>query len=229
MTLVDREALIESGRPLVRSIAKKVIATLPREVDREDVVRYGELGLVEAANKFDPTRGARFQTFAYYRIRGAIYDGLRQMAWLPRSLYAKLKYEEGANQFLLNASDRQIGADGKPDPAEQITQAVGTLAAIYVTSMDAAEGWEAEGTSRDDDPTFAAELKDTRKALCGALETLDEKERELLRLFYYENLTLTEAGERLGLSKSWASRLHSRALVRLQEALEERGIDAAPV
>ena len=229
MDLVDKDALIESGMPLVRSIAKKVIATLPREVDREDVVRYGELGLVEAAEKFDPMRGVRFVTFAYYRIRGAIYDGLRQMAWLPRSLYAKLKYEQGANEYLLNASDRQIGSDGSPDPAQQVTDAVGTLAAIYVTSIEAATGWEAESESREDDPTFGAEMRDTRKALAGALETLDEKERELLRLFYFENLTLTEAGERLGLSKSWASRLHSRALGRLQQALEERGIDASPV
>ena len=183
---------------------------------------------MQAAESFDPTHGVQFKTFAYYRIKGAIYDGLRQMAWLPRKLYAKLKYEEGANSYMQNVVDRDSGARERPDPATRLTEAVGALAAIYVTSLDAGEVRTDPEDATEDAPERAAELEDTRRVLTQALGELPEREVELLRLFYYENVTLTEAGERLGHTKSWASRLHAQALKHLREKLTARGIDAPP-
>lgn len=227
MHLLDKHELIESTLPFVKSIAKDVIRSLPRQVDREDVIRYGEVGLVQAAEKFDPSYGVQFRTFAYYRIRGAIFDGLRKMAWLPRKLYAKLKYEEAANHYMQNVADREAGTQGRPDPVDQVTEAVGALAAIYVTSLDAGENQSLPEDDTEPAPGDSAELADTRRVLAEVLEDLDETEQELLRMFYYDNLTLTEAGERLGHTKSWASRVHARALVRLRERLRLRGIDSA--
>lgn len=225
MPLLDKHELIESTLPFVRKIAKAIIRSLPSEVDREDVIRYGEVGLVQAAESFDPTYNVQFSTFAYYRIRGAIFDGLRKMAWLPRKLYAKLKYEEAANQYLQNVADREAGSQGRPDPADQVSEAVGALAAIYVTSLDASERQTEDDT--EPAPGASVELEDTRRVLAEALGDLEETERKLLEMFYYENLTLTEAGGRLGHTKSWASRMHARALVRLRERLRARGIDSA--
>jgi RNA polymerase sigma factor for flagellar operon FliA len=228
LPLLDKQDLIESALPFVRAIAKDVVAFLPREVDREDVIRYGEMGLVQAAEGFDPRYGVRFETFAYYRIKGAMYDGLRKMAWLPRKLYAKLKYEEGANGYLQNVADRELGAEGPPDPATQVTEAVGALAAIYVTSLDAGDRQEGPEDSTEAPPERSAELSEARELLRESLAGLPDAERQLLEMFYYENVTLTEAGARLGHTKSWASRMHARALERLREQLEARGLDSAP-
>jgi RNA polymerase sigma factor for flagellar operon FliA len=226
LELLDKHELIESSLPFVKGIAKDILASLPREVDREDVLRYGEMGLVQAAESFDPRRGVQFKTFAYYRIKGAIYDGLRKMSWLPRKLYAKLKYDEGANQVLQGAADAGTASRGPGDDAASVSEAVGALAAIYVTSLDASEARQDPEDETERPPDRSAELRDTREAMTVALEQLPETERLLLRMFYYENLTLTEAGARLGHTKSWASRMHARALERLRKQLRAAGIDS---
>src|SRR5687768_1326045 len=99
-TALDRRALAEQYMPYVRSIAGKIKKTVAKEIEFEDLVEYGMIGLLEAADRYDPSHGANFMTFAYYRIRGAIYDGLRGMGWMSRSEYAKARFEERANEFL---------------------------------------------------------------------------------------------------------------------------------
>src|SRR6185369_6696855 len=105
----ERQRLVEGHLSFVRSIAAKVKEQLPREIEFDDLVAYGTQGLIEAAERYDPAHGTAFSTFSYYRIRGAIYDGLRGMGWLPRGEYARFRFEERSNAYLQNLADRETG------------------------------------------------------------------------------------------------------------------------
>ena len=196
--------------------------TLSAHIDFNDLVRHGEVGLIEAADRFDPKVGVNFKTFAYYRIRGAIYDGLREMGWLSRSQYAKQKFQEAANSFLASAS----AADGAPTPSVQdevsaVTEMVSGLVPIYITSLEAAEALQIED-DRGPTPSEELEMGESRQVIHAAIEELPDQEREIIMMYYFKDLTLQEVSERLGLSKSWASRLHSRAVQHLQRLVAEK-------
>jgi RNA polymerase sigma factor FliA len=220
--LQERNQLIERYLPYVRSIAGKIMKTLSAHIDFNDLVRHGEVGLIEAADRFDPKIGVNFKTFAYYRIRGAIYDGLREMGWLSRSQYAKQKFQEAANNFLASAA----AADSAPQPSVQdevnaVAEMVSGLVPIYITSLEAAEALQIED---DRGPTASEELElgESRRVIHEAIEELPEQEREIIVKYYFQDLTLQEVSERLGLSKSWASRLHSRAIQHLQRLVAKK-------
>jgi len=218
----DRDRLVEQHLSLVQAIAAKLKRTLGRTIDLEDLVAYGQKGLVEAAQRFDPTQGASFTTFAYYRVRGAMLDGLRTMGWYSRSDYARYRAEERANEYLQNQAERdtaakQAGATADaPSALEGIAEILGGVAAIHITSIEAA-------ASVPDDklPPPDADLQrvQDRARVRKAIEKLPEKERALMELYYFGNKNLGEAGAALGLSKSWACRLHARAVDLLRAAL----------
>src|SRR5437867_6469457 len=106
----DRQRLVDANVPFVRSIAAKIKEQLPKEIEFDDLVAYGMQGLLEAAERYDGRHGTSFTTFAYYRVRGAMFDGLRGMGWLPRSEYARMRFEERAASYLQNLADRDEGA-----------------------------------------------------------------------------------------------------------------------
>jgi RNA polymerase sigma factor for flagellar operon FliA len=233
-TQKDRQRLVDANVPFVRSIAAKIKEQLPREIEFDDLVAYGMQGLLEAAERFDGSHGTSFTTFAYYRVRGAMFDGLRGMGWLPRAEYARLRFEERASAYLANLADRDAGAasshhdDPLPaarieDEVRAIAEALGGVAAIFVTTMDARRE-EAESGSATPVPQQQVERSERNYAIRRALDSLPEKERRLLELYYYEDRTLLEAGQALGLSKSWSSRLHARAITLLKLALEKFGV-----
>ena len=223
----ERQRLVEGHLTFVRSIAAKVKEQLPREIEFDDLVAYGTQGLIEAAERYDPAHGTAFTTFSYYRIRGAIYDGLRGMGWLPRGEYARVRFEERSNAFLQNAADRESGTSSGDaesldieDDVRSIAEALGSVAAIFVTALDALPQEPADGAPR---PEELVEEEQQRRVVREALASLPEKERKLLELYYFEDKSLLDAGTELGLSKSWASRLHARAVTLLKEALERSG------
>src|SRR5437867_3458857 len=109
-TAKDRQKLVDANVPFVRSIAAKIKESLPREIEFDDLVAYGMQGLLEAAERYDGRHGTSFTTYAYYRVRGAMFDGLRGMGWLPRAEYAKTRFEERAAAYLQNLADREAGA-----------------------------------------------------------------------------------------------------------------------
>jgi len=230
-TQKDRQRLVDANVPFVRSIAAKIKEQLPREIEFDDLVAYGMQGLLEAAERFDGSHGTSFTTFAYYRVRGAMFDGLRGMGWLPRAEYARLRFEERAGAYLGNLNDRDAGAaaaDPLPPPrledeVRAIADALGGVAAIFVTTMDARRE-EAESGTATPVPQQQVERVERNHAIRRALDSLPEKERRLLELYYYEDRTLLEAGQALGLSKSWSSRLHARAITLLKQALEKIGV-----
>jgi RNA polymerase sigma factor for flagellar operon FliA len=219
-----KKALVEQHLSLVQAIARKVKKTLGRSIELDDLVAYGSKGLVEAAERFDARPGVAFSTFAYYRIRGAMFDGLRTMGWYSRADYARYRAEERANEYLQSHADRE-GAEGKPtgaaDSAETlaaVAQLLSGVATVHITSIEAAEHVA--------DQTFAApdagiDPGRLGKRLREAITTLPEKERRLMEMYYFEEKTLEDAGGALGLSKSWACRLHARAVDLLRAAMSD--------
>lgn len=217
--LADTEFVREHA-PLVRKVAGRVRAQLDLSADLEDLEAYGFRGLLEARDRFDPTRGVVFSAFAYYRVRGAILDGVRQMAYLPRKAYAQRKAAEALDRSaedaaFARAADQELRAD-LAATLEAIDDIIAKTSAAFVIS---ALGQDPEGASapRADEQLATAE---DQVRVRGALEGLPERERALIEGHYLHDRTLEELGESMGISKSWASRLHSRALSLLRDALE---------
>lgn len=213
--------LIETHRGYSRALAVEVLRTLPQQVLREDLEAAAELGLVEAAQAFDGSRGVLFKTFAYYRIRGAIYDALRKMTWFSKSLYDKYKFEMAANEYLGDYASGAMQTDSTK-PGQAAAMVVDTIASCYLLSIDAEGIDHADHTAPC--PEQSAVEADTCSHLHAALALLPEKNRTVLRAYYFENLSLEEIGEQLGLSKSWVCRVHARSLDLLRETMESMGV-----
>jgi len=211
--------LIADGRALVRSIAIRIYRNLPVRVDLEDLIAYGELGLAEAARDFEPELGNQFSTFAYYRIRGAIYDGLAKMTWTSRARYRRMRYESMAGDVL--ESEREMD-DGNPKNAEESGQWFGRVAERLAMVFLACDG-EGDGSFANSvvDPSEGVSARmihrEAGDKLRTMVENLPESDKRLINYVYFEGLSLQEAGIRLGFSKSWASRLHAKILERLAD------------
>src|SRR5262249_44273964 len=172
-------------------------------------------GLVEAADRYDSTYGVAFSTFAYHRIAGAVYDGLRRMGQLPRSLYAKMR----ASELVGNAVDRRAGAAGAPASARanlgevlRVVQGVATATVRAHAAAGAAGELAAPAADEIGDPLL-------RERMRAAIADLPERERHFIEKHYFEDKSLVDAGAELGVSKSWASRLHARAIELLRKKL----------
>ena len=230
MAASDKDDLVKKHLALVEAIARKVKRTLGGAMDVDDLVGYGHKGLVEAAERFDGRAGVAFSTFAYYRIRGAMYDGIRAMGWYSRADYARYRAEERSNEFLQNQADRDGAAraqapdaagGAKADPASALAsvgEMLSSVATIHITSLEAA--------ATVADQTFAAPdaALDTgrlSKRVREAMKTLPAKERQLMEMYYFGDKNLEQAGAQLGLSKSWACRLHARAVDLLRQAMSD--------
>jgi RNA polymerase sigma factor for flagellar operon FliA len=205
-----RDELIVQYMPYAASIAGRVCQTLSSAVDYEDVLCNARLGLLEAAKRFDEAENVDFRTFAYYRIKGAIYDGLRRSGWLPRTLYAKLKFEEAANEYLQHKSDTAVkSVDFNAE--DEATETVNSLASIYIISLEASDDFDVPDENGVD-LEQKSEFAEVRHYMREAIGSLPEKEKQLVKMYYFQNKTLEEIGEKMNLSKSWTSRLHARAL-----------------
>lgn len=224
-----RDALIEQYLPYATSIANKVAQTLSNDADIEEIICNARLGLLEAAKRFDPKYNVDFKTFAYYRIKGAIYDGLRKTGWIPRSLYAKIKFEQASNEYLQTMSERSLGTR-KMSPDEEMSEiyeTVNSLASIYIISIDASEETIDIEDKKANDIERKAEFHKIKEFMRQGIEELPEKERKLIKMYYFQNKTLEEAGEKLKLSKSWTSRLHARALEMLFKKISHMQMKAS--
>lgn len=220
---LDKKALIEQYTPFVRGIAAKIKKSLAKNIEFEDLVSYGMAGLLEAADRYDPKFGANFMTFSYYRIRGAIYDGLRGMGWVNRSEYQKIRFEERATAYLENLASREvIGGESKSveDNIEELASQVSQLVTIYVTSLEAMEDLQVEDKEKSPLDEKFADVQ-MKKHVKAAIEKLPEADREIIQLYYFKELSLQEVGNNLGLSKSWTSRRHAQAVEKLSRILQE--------
>jgi RNA polymerase sigma factor for flagellar operon FliA len=224
MAASETKALVEKHLSLVQAIARKVKKTVGASIDLDDLVGYGSKGLVEAADRFDGRHGVAFSTFAYYRIRGAMYDGLRTMGWYSRADHARYRAEERANEYLRSQAERQgagraQGAEAPPDPGgalAAVAEILSGLATVHITSLEAASGVADESLPP---PDTAVDTHRVSRRVRDAVVNLPPKERKLMELYYFADKNLEEAGAELGLSKSWACRLHARAVDLLRDAL----------
>jgi RNA polymerase sigma factor for flagellar operon FliA len=181
----------------------------------QDLVAFGYQGLLEARQRFDAARGVQFKSFAYYRVRGAVVDGVRSMAYLPRRAYARLKAAEAVDlegEQITDAAGNAAPAQDAESALRVLDGVLGRVAAAYATAASAED-------APQDDPEESLLARERRDAVQAALATLPEQEAFLLRGHYIEGRNFDELAAELGLSKSWASRIHTRALGRLREAL----------
>lgn len=220
-TAHNQRQLIEQYSEYVVRIAKQVKRTLSPNIETDDLISYGMTGLIEAAERFDPSLGANFSTFSYYRIRGAIYDGLRVMGSLSRTEYRRQRFEEKASSYMDGDSSRAfISTKPKASPEEElenIAKKVQRMATIYVTALDDKElhALPDNNAENSDDRLARLELYEKMRAAIGRLSKSDQ---EIINAYYFEDKSLEEVGKRLGLSKSWTCRKHARAMEKLSDA-----------
>lgn len=208
--------LINGCQGLVRTIAWRIHQRLPKTVDLDDLIGYGQVGLAEAARDFDERKGHQFVTYAWYRVRGAILDGLSRMTWFSPADYHSGRYEAAANAVL---TSELSNADGTQQ-VDWFTRTSRSLGAAFV--LTAFSGTMGEpGEPAIEDPRSPLESNELQTSVRKAIATLPEAERSMIEGVYFEGLTITQAGERQHIDKSWASRLHGRALELLATKLSD--------
>ncbi|HKS72888.1 MAG TPA: sigma-70 family RNA polymerase sigma factor [Terriglobales bacterium] len=211
--------LTEANLPYAHAIAAEVSRKLPLVLERKDIQGWAELGLVEAAKSFDPTRGIQFKTFAYYRIKGAIYDGLRKMGWYPKGQYQKLRFEMAANEYLQDVSTHALPPTSAENQLQDLKDVTANVMSCYMLSLEAMPQEPVDTKQVSAEETMVRNQQRSKVRL--SLAQLPERNRRVLELFYFEDLTLEEIGKKLGLSKSWVCRLHAKSLELLRKQLNQ--------
>ncbi len=236
----DRDQLITEHLPTVRYLARRIHERLPQHVDLDDLISAGVVGLIDAFSKFDHSKKVQFKSYAQFRIRGAILDSLRTLDWSPRELRRKGRAVEEA----IRAVTQRLGRA----PAEQeIAREMELSLADYQTLLGDLKGLEIGSLhmersedsgdeelayipgSPEEDPLFRCLKGEMKQRLADAIEDLPEKERMVLTLYYYEELTMKEIGLTLGVVESRVSQIHSSAVVRLRSALAGLRPNNAPL
>lgn len=224
----DRDALIEAHLPQVKFIAERLAAKLPPSVDRDDLIGAGVLGLLDAVDKYDPARGVMFKTYAEMRVRGAMLDSLRGLDWAPRSIRRRAREVEAVYRELERAK-------GRAAEEEEVRAALGLSVTEFHALLQALRGLTVVGFDPDDDddgagirqvpddpvndPLSRYEATEARDRLAAAIARLPERERQVVALYYVEELTMKETGAVLGVTESRVSQLHTQAMLRLRGAL----------
>jgi RNA polymerase sigma factor FliA len=228
----SRERLVVAYSPLVKFVAGRMVARLPSHVEEPDLISYGLLGLIGAIERFDPEREIKFETYAVARIKGAIIDELRSLDWAPRSVRARARDVERAHLALEARLQRPPTDEEMADRLElSLAEFQRALVEIANSSMLALDDlWtfaDPEGgagisildTLEDPDaadPESEAQASELKDRLADAIESLPERERLVIALYYYESLTLREIGEVLDVTESRVSQLHTKAVIGLR-------------
>ncbi|HWE70497.1 MAG TPA: RNA polymerase sigma factor WhiG [Acidimicrobiales bacterium] len=230
-----RDTLIVHYAPLVKFVAGRISAGLPRHVDEADLASYGIIGLIDAIERFDPSLNVKFETYAIPRIRGAIIDELRSIDWVPRSVRTKARAVEQSYASLQatlhrTPTDAEVAADMEMTPS----QFQKVLRQVSVTGVAALDQVFRDG-DRSDRPTLGESLPDssagpmamfevqeTKEGLIHAINEMGDREKMVITLYYYEGLTLAEIGEILGVTESRVSQIHTKSVLQLRAKLADR-------
>jgi RNA polymerase sigma factor FliA len=226
---IDPKTRIEAGLPFVEALARRMAASMPHSIDLSDLVQDGVIGLIDAAERFDEARGIKFETFAERRIRGAMIDALRKDAW-PRGVRRVRRELEAAREKLrvtlghepsLADLAREIGSDEK-----RLGKMIVRINTIESTSplscgdnVDESQLPAVLVPAEPERPDHAYEKTEVRDRVRGAIDSLPPRERRVIALYYYGEVTMKEIGAELGVNESRVSQLHARALGRLRDAL----------
>jgi RNA polymerase sigma factor for flagellar operon FliA len=226
---MDVRRRVEAGLPFVEALARRMASTMPHSIDLADLIQDGVLGLIDAAERFDESRGIKFETFAERRVRGAMIDALRKDAW-PRGVRRVRRELEAAREKLraslghepsLADLAQEIGADEK-----RLNKTIVRITTIESTSplscgdpVDDSQLPAVLAPAEPERPDDAYEKSEVRDRVRGAIESLPPREQRVIALYYYGEVTMKEIGAELGVNESRVSQLHARALRRLREAL----------
>jgi RNA polymerase sigma factor FliA len=229
-----REALVLAYAPLVKYVAGRIGMGLPAHVEEADLISYGLWGLIAAVERFDPSLHIKFETYAIPRIRGAILDELRALDWVPRGVRARARQLERANmkleaRLLRAPNDDELAAE-LSITVEELHHALLEISRSTLVALD--ELWSTPERSGEQvslletvpdvgapDPQVAIASSERHQQISEAIVALPERERLVIALYYYEELTLREIGEVLGVSESRVSQLHAKAALRLRSKL----------
>jgi RNA polymerase sigma factor FliA len=228
-----RDHLIRKYTPLVRLVANRMIRRLPPQIEIADLINTGVLGLIDAIDKFDPSRDIKFETYAEFRIRGAILDELRSLDWVPRSIRQKIHEMRRAIEKVENrkkdaAEDEEIAAEmglTLPEYQEVLSKAGG----VSLISFEDLGYTSSSGQRRDPLEYFKEphsenlitllNLQDVRQLLAQTIDELPKNERFVVSMYYFDELTMKEIGLVLGITESRVSQIHNKAVIRLKTKL----------
>jgi RNA polymerase sigma factor for flagellar operon FliA len=229
-----RERLVVAYSPLVKYVSGRMASGLPAHVEEADLISYGLVGLISAIERFDLDREIKFETYAITRIKGAIIDELRSLDWVPRSVRARAREIEKANSKLEHTYQRaptdeemalelEISVDEFQEALLQISNStVAALDELWTVSDASGDQVSLLDTIQDPDapdPSEVMDQTDLKDRVADAIARLPEREKLVVALYYYENLTLREIGEVLGVTESRVSQLHTKAVLRLRSRL----------
>ncbi len=232
-TKVDREMLLTKNIHLVKIIAYQVAVNLPPHIDVQDLISAGTIGLLESIDRFDPGKGVQFNTYASIRVRGAIMDELRSMDWMTRSMRDKSNQLEKAYDEIEKKTGRPAEVEEVADfleiSTDDLYKVLSQVSALSVLNL------EDMGVNHDDgmdildcikdpdakDPMMVANFNELKKRVAEAVEGLPDKEKLIISLYYYDELTLKEIGRVLGLTESRVCQLHSQTMHRLKARLKK--------
>lgn len=199
----------------MRSIAWKIHQKVLGHVELDDLIGYGQVGLAEAARDFDPGLGHQFTTYAYHRVRGAVLDGLSTMSWFRKADYYRGRYET-ASSDIVESSLEESGND-----LDWFRSATHSLCGSFLVAQLSEEVHEAPDHRSGVSPSDRFTSAETSDRVASLIATLEEQEQSLIRRIYFDGWSIKRAGEELGISKAWASRIHSRTLERLALQLSQ--------
>jgi RNA polymerase sigma factor for flagellar operon FliA len=229
-----RDRLILNYAPIVKYVAGRLGSGLPAHVDEGDLVSYGLLGLISAIERFDPDRDIKFETYAIARIKGSILDELRALDWVPRSVRSRARQIERAMSELeaklgRAPTDEEL-ATKVGITVEELEDSLTDISRSSIAALD--ELWTISGSGGDQvalidtiedehgpEPQTAFAATELREIVADAITSLPEREKLVITLYYYEDLTLREIGEVLGVTESRVSQLHTKAILRLKARL----------
>jgi len=228
----EKEELIKSYLPLVKRVVHRLSGRLPKDVDLQEMLNSGIIGLVDALEKYDPKHETNFSTYAQFRIRGAILDSFRSQDWMPRSLRYKshrveMAYQRIEQKLGRSANDEEVAKELEIS-VEELQKLLGEVGSIVMLSFEelgfghGEERFQADEMilSKSNDPLNKLLSSEKVSVIARALDRLPEKERLVISLYFYEELNLKEIGEILGVTESRASQVRSRALIRLKNYLK---------
>ncbi|WP_027408710.1 FliA/WhiG family RNA polymerase sigma factor [Anoxybacteroides tepidamans] len=225
------DELVQKYMPLVHYQVQRIAVSLPKNINKQELVSFGLMGLYDALEKFDPSRDLKFDTYASFRIRGAILDGLRKEDWLPRSTREKAKKIEATiakmeQQYMRTVTAKEV-AEELDMSEEEVYSAMNEGFFAHILSLD---DWSKESEDEENSPLTLRDekapspeetvlMQEMCQKLAEVIKQLSEKEQLVISLFYKEELTLTEIGQIMGLSTSRISQIHSKAIFKLRKIL----------